>query len=226
MPTMKLEIVTAERVVYSDEVEVVVAPGIEGELGILPHHAPLLTVLKPGELRVVKDGQEEIMAVSGGFLEVLGNTVTVLADTAEHAEEINEAPRPGGCAPRPRAPGRPHLGPGLGAGHQSPAARPGARQRRPPAAPAWNGRGAAEHRRPLNLTCAGPPWPGPTADPGLSESRIGTAVAPMPLPHAGGELAGRTRAGPGIGARLLVSLPPSEEPAPRALCRRTGALVV
>jgi F-type H+-transporting ATPase subunit epsilon len=91
MPTMKLEIVTAERVVYSDEVEVVVAPGIEGELGILPHHAPLLTVLKPGELRVVKDGQEEIMAVSGGFLEVLGNTVTVLADTAEHAEEINEA---------------------------------------------------------------------------------------------------------------------------------------
>ena len=90
MPTMKLEIVTAERVVYSDEVEVVVAPGIEGELGILPHHASLLTVLQPGELRVVKDGQEEIMAVSGGFLEVLGNTVTVLADTAEHAEEINE----------------------------------------------------------------------------------------------------------------------------------------
>ena len=90
MPTMKFEIVTAERVVYSDEVEVVVAPGIEGELGILPHHAPLLTVLQPGELRVVKDGQEEIMAVSGGFLEVLGNTVTVLADTAEQADEINE----------------------------------------------------------------------------------------------------------------------------------------
>jgi F-type H+-transporting ATPase subunit epsilon len=91
MPTMRLEIVTAERLAYSDEVEILVAPGIEGELGILPHHAPLLTVLQPGIMRVVKDGQEQILVVSGGFLEVLGNKVTILADTAERAEEIDEA---------------------------------------------------------------------------------------------------------------------------------------
>lgn len=90
MPTMRFEIVTGERVVYSDEVDSVVAPGAAGELGILPHHAPLLTTLGPGELRVTKDGQEQSMAVTGGFLEVLGNTVTVLADTAEHVEEIDE----------------------------------------------------------------------------------------------------------------------------------------
>ena len=89
MATMRLEIVTAERVIYSEDVDVLVAPGIDGELGILPRHAPLLTVLKPGEMRVVKDGEETYMAVSGGFLEVLGNKVTILADTAEHVEEIN-----------------------------------------------------------------------------------------------------------------------------------------
>ena len=90
MPSMGFEIVTAERVVYSDEVDVIVAPGIEGELGILPHHAPLLTVLQPGELRVIKDGQETIIAVTGGFLEVLANKVTILADAAERADEIDE----------------------------------------------------------------------------------------------------------------------------------------
>ena len=89
MATMQLEIVTAERLVYSEEVNILVAPGIEGELGILPRHAPLLTVLKPGEIRVVKDGEETYMAVSGGFLEVLGNRATILADTAEHAGEID-----------------------------------------------------------------------------------------------------------------------------------------
>jgi F-type H+-transporting ATPase subunit epsilon len=87
---MHLEIITAERVIYSDDVDVLVAPGIEGELGILPEHAPLLTVLQPGEIRVVKDGQDQTMVVSGGFLEVLGNTVTILADTAEHVGEIDE----------------------------------------------------------------------------------------------------------------------------------------
>lgn len=89
MATFRLEIVTAERVVYSEDVNILVAPGIDGELGILPRHAPLLTVLKPGEIRVVKDGEESYMAVSGGFLEVLGNKVTILADTAEHAGEID-----------------------------------------------------------------------------------------------------------------------------------------
>ena len=89
MASMRLEIVTAERLVYSEEVNVVVAPGIDGELGILPRHAPLLTALKPGEIRVVKDGEESYIAVGGGFLEVMGNKVTILADTAEHAEEID-----------------------------------------------------------------------------------------------------------------------------------------
>ena len=89
MTTMRLEIVTAERVVYSEDVDILVAPGIDGELGILPRHAPLLTALKPGEIRVVKDGEDSFVAVSGGFLEVLGNKVTILADTAEHAEEID-----------------------------------------------------------------------------------------------------------------------------------------
>ncbi len=90
MPT-RLDIVTAERLVYSEEVDMVVAPGIEGELGILPHHAPLLTVLKPGELRIKKGGEEVSMAISGGFLEVFPNKVIVLADTAERAEEIDQA---------------------------------------------------------------------------------------------------------------------------------------
>ncbi len=90
MATIRLEIVTAERQVYSEEVQSVLAPGMEGELGILPHHAPLLTLLKPGEVRVVKaDGQEDYLAVSGGFMEVLGNKVTILADTAERSEEID-----------------------------------------------------------------------------------------------------------------------------------------
>ena len=89
MPTFRLEIVSAERLVYSEEVNILVAPGIDGELGILPRHAPLLTALKPGEIRVVKDGEESYIAVSGGFLEVLGNKVTILADTAERAEEID-----------------------------------------------------------------------------------------------------------------------------------------
>ena len=90
MAEMKLEIVTGEGLVYTGEVEVLVAPGIEGELGILPHHAPLLTMLQPGEIRIVVEGQEEYMVISGGFLEVLANTVTILADTAERADEIDE----------------------------------------------------------------------------------------------------------------------------------------
>jgi len=89
MATMRLEIVTAERSVYAEDVSIVVAPGIDGELGILPRHAPLLTALKPGEIRVVKDGEESYISVSGGFLEVMGNKIIILADTAEHAEEID-----------------------------------------------------------------------------------------------------------------------------------------
>jgi len=91
MAKLKLEIVTAERPVYSDEVDIVVAPGIVGQLGILPHHAPLMTMLQPGELCVRKNGEETFIAVSGGFLEVLQNRVVILADTAERAEEIDIA---------------------------------------------------------------------------------------------------------------------------------------
>jgi len=90
---MKLDIVTAEGVVYSDEVDVVVAPGIEGQLGILgilPHHAPLMTTLQPGCLIARKGGEEEIsLSISGGFLEVRPDRVIILADAAERAEEID-----------------------------------------------------------------------------------------------------------------------------------------
>jgi F-type H+-transporting ATPase subunit epsilon len=91
MATTRLEIVTAERVVFSDEVDEVVAPGVEGQLGILPHHAPLMTMLQPGELWVKKGGEEFSLAISGGFLEVRPDRVIVLADAAERAEEIDIA---------------------------------------------------------------------------------------------------------------------------------------
>jgi len=91
MPSIRLDIVTAERVVYSDDVDVVIAPGVEGQLGILPHHAPLMTTLQPGELRVRKGGEESSLAISGGFLEVRPDRIIVLADAAERAEEIDIA---------------------------------------------------------------------------------------------------------------------------------------
>ena len=90
MPKLQLDIVTAERLVASEEVDVLVAPGVDGELAILPHHAPLLTVLKPGEIRVLNDGEESDIVVSGGFMEVMPDKVTILADTAERADEIDE----------------------------------------------------------------------------------------------------------------------------------------
>ena len=91
MSSIRLDIVTAEGVVYSEDVDVVVAPGIEGQLGILPHHAPLMTTLQEGELRVRKGGDEFSLAISGGFLEVRPDRVIVLADAAERAEEIDLA---------------------------------------------------------------------------------------------------------------------------------------
>jgi F-type H+-transporting ATPase subunit epsilon len=89
MATLRLEIITAERQVFSDDVNVVIAPGIEGELGILPHHAPLMTMLKPGELLIRKDSEEMYLAVSGGFLELRPDKVIILADACERAEEID-----------------------------------------------------------------------------------------------------------------------------------------
>jgi F-type H+-transporting ATPase subunit epsilon len=90
MSKIKLDIVTAERVVLSEDVDFVSAPGIDGILGILPRHAPLVTALNVGELRYKKDGDEFTFAIGGGFMEVRPDKVTVLADTAERAEEIDE----------------------------------------------------------------------------------------------------------------------------------------
>ncbi len=89
--TIHVEVVTAERELYSGEANAVNAPGSEGRLGILPHHAALLAFLKAGELRIELQGAEDSLFVSGGFLEVYENTVTILADAAEHAEEIDQA---------------------------------------------------------------------------------------------------------------------------------------
>jgi len=88
---IRLDIVTAEQLVYSDDVDLVVAPGIDGEMAILPRHAPLMTMLQPGELRVKKSGEETFMAITGGFLEVRPDRITVLADAAERAEDIDAA---------------------------------------------------------------------------------------------------------------------------------------
>lgn len=87
---LTVEIVTAERVVYSEEgVDAVVAPGIEGQLTVLPLHAPLLTMIKPGLMIVRKGGEDIDLAITGGFLEVRDDRVTILADAAERAEEID-----------------------------------------------------------------------------------------------------------------------------------------
>lgn len=89
---LRLEIVTAERSVLSeDNIDMIVAPSVDGEVGILPHHAPLLTVLQIGELRVKRGSDEQSIIVSGGFLEVLNDKVTVLADVAERSEEVDVA---------------------------------------------------------------------------------------------------------------------------------------
>jgi len=87
--TFRLEVVTAERLVFSDDVNIVVAWGTEGQLGILPHHAPLMTMLLPGDLLIRKDNEEQYLAISGGFLEVRPDKVIVLADACERAEEID-----------------------------------------------------------------------------------------------------------------------------------------
>ena len=92
MASMQLDIITSERILFSDKVDGVVVPGSEGELGVLPYHAPLLTVIQPGELRIVKDGEDDTsIAISGGFIEVISNKVVILADTAERSDEIDEA---------------------------------------------------------------------------------------------------------------------------------------
>ena len=89
MSSLKVDVVTAEGRVFSGDADVVVAPGVEGQLGILPHHAPLMTMLQPGTLMVRKGGGEVFIAVSGGFLEVRPDQVIILVDAAERAENID-----------------------------------------------------------------------------------------------------------------------------------------
>jgi F-type H+-transporting ATPase subunit epsilon len=86
---LHLEIVTPERLAYEDDVDMVIAPGSEGELGILPHHAPLLTTLGVGELRIKKGGAEESFAIIGGFLQVRPDKVVVMAETADLSSDID-----------------------------------------------------------------------------------------------------------------------------------------
>ena len=91
MSTMRVEIVSSEKSLYDGEAAMVVAPGVAGELGILPRHAPLLTRIKPGVLKInLPDGGEELLYVSGGVLEVQPEKVTVLADIAERGDDLDE----------------------------------------------------------------------------------------------------------------------------------------
>ena len=87
---MQLEIITAERVVRSEEVDQINAPTKDGHIGVLPRHMPLLTILVPGQLDIIKDGVTTPFAVTGGFMEILPSRVTILADAADRADEIDE----------------------------------------------------------------------------------------------------------------------------------------
>jgi F-type H+-transporting ATPase subunit epsilon len=89
--TLKLEIVTPEAVTFSEDVEMVTLPGIEGELGIYPQHVPLMTQVVPGEITVRKDGRETYLAVGEGFVEITAGRVSVLTDMAIKADSIDEA---------------------------------------------------------------------------------------------------------------------------------------
>ena len=86
---LHLEIVTPERMAYSDDVDMVLVPGVEGEMGILPHHTPLVSLLGLGELKIRKGGQEESFAIAGGFLQVRPDKVVVMAETASLASETD-----------------------------------------------------------------------------------------------------------------------------------------
>ena len=90
--TLQVDIVSAERQIFSGPAEMVIAPGEAGELGILPEHAPLLTRIKPGTVRILQAGaEEEVIYVSGGMMEVQPDRVTVLADTSVRAHDLDEA---------------------------------------------------------------------------------------------------------------------------------------
>ena len=88
---VRLEIVTPEAKTFSDNVDSVVIPGVEGEIGVLPMHAPLMTLLEPGELRVMKNGEETRLAVGEGFVEITQEKIAVLTDMAVKESEIDES---------------------------------------------------------------------------------------------------------------------------------------
>jgi F-type H+-transporting ATPase subunit epsilon len=89
--TLKLEIVTPEGKVYSDDVEIVTLPGVEGEMGVYPEHVPLITQIVPGEVTVRREGRELYLAVGEGFVEITGERVAILTDMALPEEQIDEA---------------------------------------------------------------------------------------------------------------------------------------
>ncbi len=87
--TIRCEIVSQDRTVFQGDVDIVILPGVAGEMGILPHHAPVLTILKYGVIKIRKQGKEELFAVAGGMAEVQPEIVTILADAAENIQEID-----------------------------------------------------------------------------------------------------------------------------------------
>ncbi|HLW35891.1 MAG TPA: F0F1 ATP synthase subunit epsilon [Chthoniobacterales bacterium] len=87
--TLKLEIVTPEEKIYSEDVEMVTLPGSEGELGVYPNHVPVLTALKPGELRILKGGRQTAMAIGEGFVEIKADGISILTDMAMQSEKID-----------------------------------------------------------------------------------------------------------------------------------------
>src|SRR5581483_758165 len=90
MSQLQLKIVTPEKLIIDEMVEMVTLPSSEGELGILPHHASLMAKLVPGALRIKKNGKEEVLAAAGGFIQMTGNTLTILTDLAVGEKEIDE----------------------------------------------------------------------------------------------------------------------------------------
>jgi len=87
--TIRCEIVSQDRTVFQGDVDIVILPGVAGEMGILPHHAPVLTILKYGVIKIRRQGKEELFAVAGGMAEVQPEVVTILADAAENIQEID-----------------------------------------------------------------------------------------------------------------------------------------
>ena len=89
--TLRLEVITPEAVVYSDDVDLVTLPGVEGQLGIFPQHIRLMTQMEPGEMIVHKNGQDSFLAVGEGLIEIRGDRVSIVTDMAVAAERIDEA---------------------------------------------------------------------------------------------------------------------------------------